>query len=831
MDERPERVGSMGLNNAEPTLGRGQIFKAGALQKKRVSAAATARANRVRAQKERVARAKAAEKQLNKNENSSSVSRDMSLGLFVFSSELPSIEQIGSIITNLTAKPNKLKKNTTIGSLKYTLVELKARNARFREVYSITEEYKLSYNRRQEIKESTTYDFKIKITQGDVTKTGVISFFPNSQKILIKGGYFDCNNSTGYSGLTSQPRNLLAALFQMYGRSLRKFPSLERQNTVATLRLGKKFDEKQFKIDTFGKTKFANLNFVKSVKDKSVPRTVMVNAKYPNYKIFITSQGVVQVSFKGKVTKDELELYRKKILKFDTLFRKYLKGKAASPPTFVSRSGKRLNNNPAPNVSRRGTSCPPERRPTPYSFSGKCPKGSYIKPNPHQQPCCYTIPKKNTATTARETQAAYNSAGIAIPQSVKNVFGIGNLRNSNNLGNNITNSIPKTKIYATRAVVLQKNGQYKTVNTIRIGTRQCLRLPKQKLVDIVMRMGYANKGIGSKSKPELCELIKSLAKNTDINDTQNRYIPSFKLQGKNTQLTLKNNRKLVIGRRECSSIPRPKLQKICGALGIRITEDTTARAMCEFIGDKREKMLAALTNKKEANKEAAIAKRAKMTNNENSRQQKVLYQMFITSIEPWSRKYEKYGARTTLPTQTEFMNNFNRNVQNSQVEPVKDTRKRGWKKPFAIWLKKYVNSHKASYVNNLNNRKKQEKNMKKEASAKPKPLTFSIEDARDDLILFRNSVINKRLHPLFNNRLNNFTKNYRKEVLAMNSGNLNSRRKGWFNYQTGMGGNMMNYFQKEVSKLEPKKLGNNKIQRWVLDRNYQLYLGPVRELL
>ena len=698
----------------------------------------------------------------------------MSLGLFMFSSELPSIEQIGNIITEVTAKPKQLKKTTKIGPLTYTLVEMKARDARFREVYSITQEYKLSYNKRKEIKESTIYDFKIKITQGDVTRIGVISFFPKSQKILLKGGYFDCNNSTGYSGFTSQPKNLFASLFQMYGRSIRSLPSLERQNTMATLRLGRKFDEKEFKRDTYGKTKFGELNFVKLVKAKSVPRTVMVNAKYPGYKIFITTQGVVQVSFKGMLQRMNLKCIERKSLDLIHCSKNISRGKAAAPPKFISRPGRRVNNKPAPDVSRRGTSCPPKRRPTPYSFSGKCPQGSYVKPNPHQQPCCYTIPLKNKRTTANSVQKSYNRAGIAIPQSVKNVFGIGNLRNSNNLGKNITNNAPRTKIYTTVARVRQPNGSMKNVATIRIGTRQCLRLPKEKLVDIVMRMGYANKGIGSKSKPELCKLIKELARNTVSNDTKNKYIPTFKLQGKNTQLTLKNNSKLVVGRRECSSIPRPNLQKICSALGIRITEATTVQAMCELLGDKREKMHEVLKNRKGKNREFAAAQIAERTNAENNRQQKVLYQMFITSIEPWSRKYEKYGVRTTLPTQTEFTNNFNRNIQNNQVEPVKDTRKRGWKKPFERWLKKYVNNHKASYVNNLNNRKKQEKNMKK----LPPPLTFNVEDARDDLILFRNSIINKKLHSIFNSRLNDFTKNYRKDVLTMNSGNLNSRRKG-----------------------------------------------------
>ena len=49
---------------------------------------------------------------------------------------------------------------------------------------------------------------------------------------------------------------------------------------------------------------------------------------------------------------------------------------------------------PAPEITRRGTSCPLERQPYPYSMQGKCLKDRcYVKPNPQGQPCCYKIPR------------------------------------------------------------------------------------------------------------------------------------------------------------------------------------------------------------------------------------------------------------------------------------------------------------------------------------------------------------------------------------------------------------------------------------------------------
>jgi len=833
MDGLPQRVQPMGLSNAAPPVGKGQVFKTGGRAGKKPPTPADIRANRKKKMIEKQKIEENRKKALTTDQiTETPQKRDMSLGLFVYVTELSSIESIGDILSQATVRSQTLQKTTTTGSLTYKLVEVKARDARFGEIYSITSEYSLS-KKKKKMPPNTVYDFKIKISKGGVTKAGIISFFLKSQKILVKGGYFDCT-SPDYEGLSSQPSNLFASLFKMYGKSLGSLPSLKRVNTVATLRLGRKFDNKEFKRDTFGKTKIGNLNVVKLVKEKSVPRTVMTLNGNPDNKIMVTVNGVVQVSFKGTITRNELEIYRKKILSFDTLFKKYLKGKVAPAKQFISRSGTRVNDMPAPNVARRGTACPPGRRPDPYSFSGKCPQGTYCKPNPQQQPCCYTIPKKNKTKTADDVRVAYNRVGITIPKRVRDIFGIGNVRKSNKLGKNITKNTPSTKIYTSVTRVRQTNGTMKNVDSIRIGTRQCLRHSKEKLVDIIMRMGYAGTRLGSKSKEELCKLIKDLAKGTNMNNTLNRYIPTFKLKGRNTQLTLKNNTKLVVGRRECSSYSILKLQQICRALDIRISPETPAKEMCKLIGDIREKMHANLQNNKENRRIFVAEKAAKRTNAEDKRQRDVLYKMFITDIEPWARKYENYGARNTIPTLTEFMNKFNMNVLENRVSPITDIRKRGWRKGYGTWLKKYIARLKSWQQNTLDKQKQAAMNlakMRKKKTAAPKPATFSVDDARKDIIKFRNTIIDKKLHKIFNSKLNTFTNSYRKNVLGMNIEiPLKSRKKAWLDYEKTFSGNIRKYLQKEVSGLAPKKSGN-KIRRYELNNKFKLQLGAGRELL
>jgi hypothetical protein len=145
-------------------------------------------------------------------------------------------------------------------------------------------------------------------------------------------------------------------------------------------------------------------------------------------------------------------------------------------------------NAPAPDVTRRGTTCPVDRRPNPYGFTGKCKANCYVKPNPQGQPCCYSIPQR-IAYSQDKVKAAYNKAGIEIPEDVRRVF-------------NITTRYHAKEV-STKAPVLKIVGN-------KIDSRQCTRYTKVALVDIARRLRIPLPK--TVTKPILCALIKDHGK-------------------------------------------------------------------------------------------------------------------------------------------------------------------------------------------------------------------------------------------------------------------------------------------------------------------------------
>jgi len=152
---------------------------------------------------------------------------------------------------------------------------------------------------------------------------------------------------------------------------------------------------------------------------------------------------------------------------------------------------KRADNRPAPEITRRGTSCPVGRRPSPYSYEGKCPRaGDYIRPNPQGQPCCYGIPKK-IDYSRNKVREAYRKADVRVPESVRKIFGFG--ENTNEKKTNVGREAPKLDMYVDPKV------------GFKIGTRQCARYSKVALVDMAIRLGIP---LPKKvTKPILCDLL------------------------------------------------------------------------------------------------------------------------------------------------------------------------------------------------------------------------------------------------------------------------------------------------------------------------------------
>lgn len=147
---------------------------------------------------------------------------------------------------------------------------------------------------------------------------------------------------------------------------------------------------------------------------------------------------------------------------------------------------RRSNMKPAPDITKRGTSCPVGRRPEPYSFQGKCPQGPnyYVRPNLQGQPCCYRIPKK-IEYSMNKVAKRYAAANVKVPDNVRRIFGVG--MNTNSKLNNVGRSKPNIKTF-----VKQKSG-------FMIGSRQAMRYSKVALVDIAKRMNLVLPRVISKA--------------------------------------------------------------------------------------------------------------------------------------------------------------------------------------------------------------------------------------------------------------------------------------------------------------------------------------------
>lgn len=770
------------------------------------------------------------------------------LGLFMATSRLKESDQAVKdlkTIIGMDQFKNMIKNKTTkVGSLNYKLIEIVGKNDKLKKLFSISSEYGVVYNRRQNIPSNTIFDFKFRITDddGDV-KAGIFTLFTKSLKLMVRGGYFNSTSKNDFSGLESQPRAIARALFNMFNKKP-PLPKFTLQNTVMSMRTGKKFDEKEFIRDTYGKNTIFNFKLNKKTKQSVSKVFMLLGTK--GHTVSITKKGVIQVSLKKNPTKEEIKSVASKVTELKNKLSKYFKG-ASKVETKKRKITRRMNNQPAPNVARKGTTCPKGKRPTPYSFAGKCPRGYYVRPNPQQQPCCYKIPT-NTTAYKNKVSLAYKSANVRIPNNVANMFGIN--RNNKNKSVNVSQNDPNIKLYKTVTRVRRANGTMVNVPNVRIGSRQCLRYTKQKILDFIARIGYTNKNLESKSKEQLCVILRSLAKNTNMNMTQNKYIPTFTYKGKPTQLTLKLGKILVIGRRECSSLSKKDMHKVCSALGIRFNETTTRPEMCKLINEKRIEMQKKLNTNKNKNISENIKKQLNRDNaarnrniqlkvNKNKKRDKVLYQMFITKVEPYVRKYEKYGARDALPSKSEYLQHFKISVNVDAANAINNVNKKGWKKGFNTWLDQYITQFKTATEQSFMNAK--QKANKNAANAKQKALNaarakrekerllskLTPEKALQDMDKFKNKLP-KNLHNAFNKKKNEFAKSYRKFVVLNNNASVNrieARKRAWFSVESSSG-SIRRYLNAIVNKMPPKLTDKNIRQKYELNKNLKLVLGP-----
>ena len=417
------------------------------------------------------------------------------------------------------------------------VTEFASRFGKFQTALKYTTEYGMSGSSAN--KKLVSADFKVKVG----SKGASLSYF-KSGKVRFSGGH------------SIDPRELLRLFSENY-YTIPANSEIKFNNVVAEFKIG-------FRL----KTSLIYDAFAEAV--ESSFRGEVVTAKWnakrkllylnfgKKFSATIANSGIVQIKGTTKVEEAYrlLKQFFNVLKSFDFL---EISGNANQNTNIGSpkntKIARRLNNMPAPNVTRRGTTCPIARRPDPYSYEGKCSiPGCYIKPNPQGQPCCYTIPA-SIKYSKNKVENSYKKAGVKVPTNVRKLFGIG--FNTNNRPVNIAN----------KKAVLNVKLHTNTKSGFMINSRQCLRYTKVALVDIAHRLKIP---LPSKlTKPILCAILK------EHKPTEPAKPPP--LVSGNT------NKNFKLGGRRCTSYPRDTLVKFAEELKGKVPESATKEEICKMI--------------------------------------------------------------------------------------------------------------------------------------------------------------------------------------------------------------------------------------------------------
>ena len=420
-------------------------------------------------------------------------------------------------------------------------------------------------------------EFLIAVKLGQEIVNSTMSIF-NNGKIKISGGYLNQrdDNMNNEEFFEAQPEMIREYIVDNYTdkenflRSNFKF-----NNVVSEVRFNK-----GFKLSVISQFAMQSKNY-SMIYNPETSSNMFV--KFGDFNYVIAPKGIIKIQ--GITEYDDIEQSYEFILDFVnsmTEFEKQQKpdskGRVTRVLTNINMSNRRKKqvtfdpNKPAPEVTRRGTSCPKSRCPLPYSMQGKCPReGYYVKPNPQGQPCCYKIPKKINYSE-KKVMAAFARANVKVPIMVRKVFNFGT--NTNQKKNNTSHS----KITNLTVKMNSKVG-------LKIGSRQCMRYSKVALVDIAHRLGSPI--TPSMDKQTICALIQDLAKNVTNTNNVNGAL-AVKITNANKVFVVTGNslNTLKVGGRAAKTIKRDKLFRYAVKLGARPGKFPSIADLCKMIFDR-----------------------------------------------------------------------------------------------------------------------------------------------------------------------------------------------------------------------------------------------------
>lgn len=313
--------------------------------------------------------------------------------------------------------------------------------------------------------------------------------------------------------------------------------------------------------------RFKNLGMLPGVTyEQEISPFAYLRVKNPKCTLLITRQGLIHIL--GASNLEACYMFARQYLEALDERLYFINPVIAQPKNFKSPGG-------VTTKGRKGTTCPKDRCPNPYSYNGTCPKpGYYVRPNPQMFPCCYQMKRFK----ADEVRKAYQNAGINIPNSLKNLVG------------GSPPSTPENR---------NLNTSYNARGGLKIGTRQCMRYTLQQLKVLAERAKIDTTKL--KTKESICRALedKFPAK------ANKPFKANFSLNGANYALVNKNgklfiNRRVPVkahqtgtkkgaagprsGLRACETILKDDLIKYARALGIEgVTSKLKKDRICEML--------------------------------------------------------------------------------------------------------------------------------------------------------------------------------------------------------------------------------------------------------
>ena len=436
------------------------------------------------------------------------LNQSMSLYLGMFNAQIDTNDLI-----NLTRIKNKVEENgfieKKIDDITIKPVSFQTGHGKFKKLTQYTEEYgSKNFNKT---KKPTYIQFLLKIKKGTKIQGASFNIY-HTGRIRFSGGYLD--------GSKNEATALVKYISQTYFPiNLREHPIVFNNNTVeiklsSNIRILGLFtvidvarESAKFKGYTLSAT-YEPDKYRFNKRNKKESPFLYITFKKDNDKFGLVMSRSGTVILEGvKDVRETVDLVREffTALKESNLLETPKGNRNLTITHKPSKLARRVNNTPAPEITRRGTTCPIPRRPNPYSFQGSCPQGVsfYVRPNPQGQPCCYKKPKSIQYIRNR-LENRYNRANVKVPAAVRKTFGIGG--NTNQKADNVG----KTSLNNLEITFNRKIGKNKKNPVgLKIDSRQCLRYSKVALVDIAHRQGIM---LPKKvTKPIICALLAKAA--------------------------------------------------------------------------------------------------------------------------------------------------------------------------------------------------------------------------------------------------------------------------------------------------------------------------------